>query len=192
MGILPVKIEGDLFLQIYLLDFQILATIFLVALAWNFGDWKNWERYYPTILFVLVVNFSYNLISYNYPLWEYESPLLKTTGSDLLLNLTAFPALIFTYLSLLSTIIQYKTFPIKSLYVLFWVVFLTMIEWFSFNLGFFSYYHGWNIWWSVLFNCAMFPIMWLHYKKPLWAIGASLLCAVFVISYFHIPFSSMK
>lgn len=179
-------------MQIYLFDYQVLVTIFLIGLAWKLGDWKNWERYYPTILFILVVNFSYNVICYNYPLWEYESPLLKTTGSDLLLNLTAFPALIFTYLSLFSARMQYKDVPMKVLYILFWVIFLSLIEWLSFNLGFFSYFHGWSIWWSVLFNCVMFPIMWLHYKRPLWAIGVSLICAIFVISYFQIPFSSMK
>lgn len=175
----------------YFFDFQIIFMLMVVIASWKFGDWRNWKLYYPTILFVLVVNFVYNLISYNFPLWQYESPLLKTTGSDLLLNLVAFPAVIILYLTYFNKVLlrQNKYIP---LYVLSWVAFYTLTEWFSCKLNFFSYHNGWNIWWSLLFNCIMFPMIWLHHKRPLGAIAFVLVLVAFIVNHFGIPFSSMK
>lgn len=177
--------------SLFLFDFQIIVTLITVAAAWKYGDWRNWSHYYPTILFIVLVNFTYNLISYNFPLWEYESPLLKTTGSDLLLNLMAFPAVIILYLTYFRKVLLEQKGYIPA-YILAWVAFFTLTEWLSFNWGFFSYHNGWSIWWSLFFNCMMFPIIWLHYKRPLWAIGISLVIATFFITYFNIPYSSIK
>lgn len=175
----------------YLFDFQIIFMLIVVVATWKFGDWRNWNLYYPTILFILLINFVYNLISYNFPLWEYESPLLKTTGSDLLLNLIAFPAVIILYLTYFNKILLRQNKYI-TLYILSWVAFYTLTEWFSYKLSFFSYHNGWNIWWSLFFNCIMFPMMWLHHKRPLWAIAFVSVFVVFIVTYFNIPFSSMK
>ena len=182
----PIQLQWSL-----LLDFQIIVTIVSLLAAWKFGDWKHWELYYPTLLFTVLVNFVYNLISYNFPLWEYESPLLKTTGSDLLLNLTAFPALILLYLTHLVRLLQSQKRYVP-LYLLGWIVFLASLEWTSYNLGFFSYHNGWSIWWSLLFDCIMFPVIWLHFKKPLWAVALAVFFTFLFMGHFGLPFSSMK
>ena len=159
--------------------------------AWRFGDWRHWEQYYPTLLFISLVNFIYNLLCYNYPLWEYESPLLKTTGSDVFINLTGMPAMTLLFLTGLTRLMEGRRVLIP-LYTLGWIACLTSVEWLSYRLGLFSYNHGWTIWWSVLFNFVMFPTMWLHYKRPLLAIGLSVIFAAFLLTYFDVPFSSMK
>jgi len=174
-----------------LLDFQITYTVLLVLLTLKFGDWKNWQLYYPTILYYAVVYFTYALLCYNFPLWEYESPLLKTTGSDLLLTLIAAPATIILYLTYLNKILL-KSKAFTPLYITAWVAFLTIVEWTSYQLGFFSYFNNWSIWWSLLFNCTLFPMLWLHFKKPLWAILLAFVFAIMVLTCFHVPFSSMK
>ena len=32
-----------------------LSTVLLLVLTWQFGDWRNWRKYYPTILFIVLV-----------------------------------------------------------------------------------------------------------------------------------------
>jgi hypothetical protein len=159
----------------------------MAAIAWKWGDWRNWKLYYPTILFFIVGNFSYGLLTYNYPLWEFESLLLKTTGSTFLITIVAFPATILIFLP------HYPKGKVKQiLYILLWVLTYTLIEIVSHKLGFFSYHNGWNIWWSVLFNLIMFPLLRLHHKKPPLAWSVSIIMGLTILIYFKVPFSSMK
>ncbi len=170
-----------------LLDFQIIMAIIFIIAAWRWGDWRNWKLYYPTILFFIVGNFSYTLLTYNYPLWQFESPLLKTTGSNFITILFAFSATILLFLP------YYPKGKVKQIvYILIWVFIYTIIERVSLLLGFFSHHHGWSIWWSLLFNLFMFPLLWLHYNKPLLAWLISIIVAIIIIVYFKVPFSSMK
>ncbi|TGE34047.1 CBO0543 family protein [Desulfosporosinus sp. Sb-LF] len=168
-------------------DYQIIVTIIIVAISLKWGDWRNWKRYYPTMLFYITGNFVYDLIAYNYPLWEYESPLLKTTFSDLLIALVFYPATIVLYLPHIP-----KGFLKQALWVTFWVCVYSIVEIVSYGFGFFSYHNGWSIGWSILFDCFMFPLLWLHYRKPVWGLLMAVAMAYTVIWYFQIPFSSMK
>lgn len=170
-----------------LLDYQIIAALINVVVAWKWGDWRNWKLYYPTMLFMALGSFTYSLLTYNFPLWAFESPLLKTTGSNLLFTFIGFPADVLLYLTYFP-----KTLSKQIIYVLAWVAYFMLIEWLSYRLGFISYHSGWTIWWSLLFNCIMFPLIWLHFKRPLWALSFSFVVAVFFLTYFKIPFSSMK
>lgn len=174
-------------IKIVLLDYQIIVTVIMILIAWKWGDWRNWKQYHSTMLFYIVVAFLYSLLTYNYPLWEFESPLLKTTLSDVLISCVFAPATILTYL---------YHYPIgwkKQIpYVLLWAFIYAITEIVSYSLGFFSYHHGWNIWWSALFDCAMFPILYLHFKRPLWAIAIVIFCAIFGLIYWKVPIGSMK
>lgn len=168
-------------------DYQIIVTLIIVAISLKWGDWKNWKRYYPTMLFYAIGALVYSLLTYNYPLWEYESPLLKTTFSDLLITLVFFPATIVLYLPHIP-----KGLLKQALWVLFWVLVYSITEKVSYWFGFFSYHNGWSIWWSVLFNFCMFPLLWLHYRKPVWAMSIAIATGSLLVFYFRIPFSSMK
>lgn len=170
-----------------LADFNIIVSLLFPIAAWKWGDWRNWHKYYPTILFFILANFAYGYITYNHPLWEFESPLLKTTLCDVFVSFVAYPSTILLLL---------PHFPDKwhkqIVYILAWVILFTILEVFSLKLGFFSYYNGWTIWWSALFNCVMFPILILHHHKPLSAWCITLITAVVILILFDIPFSSMK
>lgn len=168
-------------------DYQIIVTVIMLICAWKFGDWRNWKSYYPTMLFFALGDIICGLLTYNYPLWEFESPLLKTTLSDLLISLVFFPATLLIYLYHFP-----KGLKKQVLYILFWVVIYTITEGLSHIFGFFSYHNGWNIWWSILFNLIMFPILQLHHKKPHWALIISFLIAIVVLTHFNVPFNSMK
>jgi hypothetical protein len=75
------------------------------------------------------------------------------------------------YPSVMLVFIPYfpKLIEKKILYILFWVSLVTTVEFISYRLGSFSYDNGWNLGWSLIFTIIMFPLIYLHYKKPLWA-----------------------
>lgn len=170
-----------------LFDYQIIVSIISIVIAWKWGDWKKWHVYYPTMLYFVVVDFLYALLTYNYPLWEYESPILKTTFSDILISFAFVPATLLVYLP------HFPRIHKKQIsYVFVWVIVYTLVEQISYCLGFFSYHNGWTIWWSMLFNCFMFPLIYLHHKKPLWAWSLTFLCCIIGLIYWKIPINLMK
>ena len=170
-----------------LADYQIMVSLLIVIVAWKWGDWKNWKAYYPTMLYFIIGDFTYSLITNNHPLWEYESPLLKTTLSDLLIAFVFFPSTVLLFLPYFPRKIFWQ-----AIYVFIWVFIYTIVEYVSYNLGYFSYHNGWNIWWSGLVSFIMFPALYLHYKNPLWAWLLGLISCIAVVIIFKVPFSSMK
>ena len=172
---------------LFISDYQIIVTVIMLLCAWKWGDWRNWKAYYPTMLFFALGDFAYGLLTYNYPLWEFESPLLKTTLSDFLISLVFFPATLLIYLPHFPRQLK-RQIP----YVFFWVAVYTVIERVSHKLGFFSYHHGWNIGWSILFNFVMFTLLQVHHKKPHWTLLLSVSAAIGILVYFRVPVSSMK
>ncbi len=170
-----------------LADFYIIVSLIFLVAAWRWGDWRNWQKYYPTILFFILGNFAYGYITYDHPLWEHESPLFKSTLSDIFITLISFPALVLIFLP------HYPNGRYKRIgYILIWVVLSTAFEWIALKLGFFSYHNGWNTWHSVLFNFIMFPLLRLHHTKPLPAWIMAILAAIVICLSFNISLSKLK
>lgn len=162
-----------------LADLHIKISLLFGLIAWKYGDWQHWQKYYSTILFFMMGNFIYCLFACHYPFWNYESPLLGKTLSQLFVTFSLYPATILIYL---------PNFPKKNLikqclYISLWVLIYSTIERFSYIMGFFSYEHGWSFGWSILFNCLMFPLLKIHYEKPYWA---WLIAFSMLILFFHL------
>lgn len=159
--------------------------IFLICLKW--GDWKNWRKYYPTILYVIVWDLLYNLFTINHPLWRLEHPVLKHTFSDLLLAFVSFPSYILLFL---PNIPEYSIVK-QILHIAFWAFLLSLFEAISIALHTISYHNGWNFWWSVGFNVTTFSMIRLHYENPLLAWPISVLLFLIVMMIFKLPLSSL-
>lgn len=167
---------------IKLLDTQIIICLIMVVAACKFGQWRNWKSYYPTILYFIIGNLVYAVISIEYPLWNFESNLLSKTFSNLVINFIFFPSTIILYLTYMPTKL------IKQiLYIVLCTVVYTIIESIWYYTGCFSYHNGWNIGWSALFNSIMFPLLWLHYKKPLLVWPISFVVALLLLYFFKVP-----
>lgn len=174
-------------LKLIFTDYQIIVTFFLILAAWKWGDWKHWKLYYPTMLFFATGSLATDLVLMNYPLWSFESPLLGMTFSNLLITLVFFPATILIFIPHFP-----KKRNLQIAYIIVWALIYTLIEFLSDSLGFFSHYHGWSIWWTLLFNLLMFPIFIIHHKRPLLAISISFILAIIMLTYFKVPISSIK
>jgi hypothetical protein len=160
-----------------------------VFAAWRWGDWRNWKKYYPTILYMIIANFLYNILTYHYPIWKYQKSIFQNhTLTDIFNSFIVFPATLLLYL---------PNFPQKGImkkvrYILIWILIYIAAEWILSRLGFFSYYNGWNIMWSAFFNIIMFTMLRVHYKNPLLAWPLSLFIVIFLIWYFDVPIKNLR
>ncbi len=164
--------------------------LYLLA-AWQFGDWKNRRKYYPTILFLICVDFGMSIFTYKYPLWTFQKSLMipNHTISDYLITFFGLSPLVFIFLS---------NYPFKSsmiwqiVYGACWVIFSAAMESFFYTAGLITYHHGWNLLWSILVWVFMFFGIRVHFSKPLWAWLLCFACVFFIKLYFHIPINNMK
>jgi hypothetical protein len=155
---------------------------FLVA-AWRWGDWKNWNRYYSTILFFIAGDLLYNFLTHDHPMWMYHSTFSTHTAVSLLIMAVAYPATVLIYLG------NYPTGIVKRiLWTLLWASLYLVIEFINLNyLKLISHHNGWSIWWSFLLDCILFIKLRLHYKNPLLAWAISLGIIAFFWNYFIPP-----
>ncbi|WP_408607027.1 CBO0543 family protein [Anaeromicrobium sediminis] len=157
----------------------------IVAFKW--GDLKNWKLYYPTILYFAIGDLAYNFLTCNNPLWIYESPIFTHTFSDLLVLSIAFPSFVLVFLP------HYPDgFMNQIIYIGICVFICSILEYISYSLGYFSYHNGWSIWWSAILYCIAFPLLILHYKKPLLVWPISIVLALGTLLLFDIPLKILK
>lgn len=173
-------------------DFHIQLSLLSVLIAWKWGDWRNWKQYYPTILYMIIGDLSYIILSSQKSLWEYQSKIISGDFVEFLIAFAVFPCTCFIYFKLYSKVIKTQRRIYIPPFFLFCALIYTATEWLSFRLGFFTYHNGWNIYWSFGFNCLMFPLLLLHYKNALLAWPVSIALAFLMIGYFHLPFTITK
>lgn len=162
--------------------------LFSILIAWKWGDWQNWTLYYPTILYMILGDLAYIILSRDKLLWEYKSSIFTGDFAQALILFVVFPCTCLVFLPLYSKVKKRS----RILYILLWAFIYISVEWLSFRLGFFTYHNGWNLYWSFGFDCLMFPLLILHYNKTLWVWPVSITLAFFMIYYFNLPFAILK
>lgn len=166
---------------------EFLTVIIIPFIVWKWGDWKNWNKYYSTILYFIIGDLVYNFLTYNSPLWKYEPSIMNSTLADLLIAVVVFPSTVLLFLPYLPGKLTKQIIHIAK-----WVAIYSAIEWIYYSLGFISYHNNWNIGWSILFYFIMFSLLWLHYKRPLWVWPISMALAFLTLYIFGIPFGGMR
>jgi hypothetical protein len=161
-----------------------------VGILLKWGDWKNWRKYYPTLLFFILGDFLYMyLLSDHYPMWRYSpSPGDKNIGitnTHISFSIMAikYPATCLAYLAHFPTQGLWK----KVLYYLAWVIVYFANELVDLHFQLIKYFNGWNLWWSVLFNSVIFLILKIHFHNPLFAWIASAAYVLFLWNQFDVP-----
>ncbi|WP_442862498.1 CBO0543 family protein [Bacillus sp. USDA818B3_A] len=159
--------------------------LILLLCCWKWGDFKNWEKYYPTILYMIVNQLLYNFfVDGHYFLWKMESEnfLLDRTFSVLVAAFIIFPCIIILFLSHLP-----KSMRKQMGYIILWGFILCNIEGVMYLTENITYHHGWNYWWSIAFNFLMVSMLRFHYSKPISAWIVSFVFTAFFVIYFHVP-----
>ncbi len=169
--------------------YLLLVIVVYVVFAYFFVDWKNWNKYYPTVQYFIICNLLYNFIFFNYTLWQYHAVTvdwLNHTLIDIAFTFLIVPVVIMIYLR------YYPNGKKQYLYVGIWISYFTVIEYLFYKKGLFLYDNGWNPFWSGVFNLILFTMVRLHYKKPLIALIVSIPLIVILLTLFHPPLSLLK
>ena len=159
-----------------------LLTLIVLAFTFQWGDWRNWKQYYPTILFWALGNLIYLYLTIDKPLWKITTHI-PTPLADILMTIVIFPCVILLFLPYFPD----KNIVTKILYIGLWTLIFSFIEWYALQIQHFAHYNGWNFTYSVIFNVGMFTLLQIHYKDSRWAWLISLVTGVFIMTYFKIP-----
>lgn len=165
------------------MHFTIGLFTILASLKW--ANWKDWQQYYPTMLFMIVSNLLYKFFALSkFHLWKFSSQdffFNNHSGIFLWHIFIINPLCIFIFLS---------NFPVdgfgkKILYIVKWVFIFILIEILMLSFDHIHYFNGWNLAWTVFFDFTMFFIIRIHYKRPLWALPVSVGCTLFYLFQFN-------
>lgn len=168
-----------------ILAFRICLLISFLVAVYKLADWKNWQKYYPTILFVMVLNLFASFITYHHALWCYNPDFLVKTETvvELANSFIMLPATAFIFLSKFPDSRQLY----QCSYILLWVGLYAGLEFLDhYIVGGISYKNGWSWPTSGIFDVVIFSTIWLHYLRPVWAWIISL--AVLAIILFSFDF----
>ncbi|MCQ6275465.1 hypothetical protein JMM81_10900 [Bacillus sp. V3B] len=162
------------------------AFYLIAGIIW--GDWRNWKKYYPTILFFILGDFLYNFLLYNKSTWMFHDLILPNHTTITILAMTiSYTATVLIYLGRFPS--GWKN---RFLWFLLWSGIFLVAEYVNSKLGFITYHNGWNIWWSVLFTGIIFLILPIHHKRPLIAWLLSIVIIFTLLSIFDVKMSDMK
>lgn len=174
-----------------ILLFRICFVLSFVLSAWKWGDIRNWQKYYATILFVMAVNLSTTFISYHHQLWVFRPDAIFTTETVIELFNTYFvlPATVLLYLANYPT----NGLGVTVAYIVAWTILYFGVEFIDANyIGGIAYRHGWSYWHSLLFDFVMFSLIRLHFVIPILAWTVTLILAFFIMLNFGILSGEMK
>lgn len=167
-----------------------LIFLFLMLIAvYIWSDWRNWRSYYPTILFVMMGDYLYNVLTYDHGMWVLHSFFGGHIINTLLLNFTLLPftvLLFLTYFPYNSSLIK------KSVFIIGCVGIYCAIEYIQFRVGAITYNNGWSLGWTAVFNTMMFSAIAIHHKQPLLAWPIAIGGATFFFLVLDIPISCWK
>ena len=139
----------------------------ILLLAWLFQEnnknktWKQLPKYYPNILYVVMFNLIYYFLVGNKLLWELQSSIINRKTLKIIHICMINPLLILLYLANLP-----NTLVKQFIYVVRWITISTMVEWLFYKKGKISFYHGWNLGWSMVIYIKMYIFCLFFKKKP--------------------------
>ncbi|WP_096199721.1 CBO0543 family protein [Bacillus sp. FJAT-45350] len=162
---------------------HILTAIISIIVVYFKGDWKNWQKYQATILFIALGNLTYNFLTANYFLWRMEADFISNhTLTEMVYTFIVFPATVILFIG------NYPNTKLKQfLHTIQWIGIYAIWEAVFIYTGHIIYQYEWTLWWSIAFLCVMFPLLKLHETRPLLTYFLSALVAVAVLWWFEVP-----
>lgn len=165
----------------YLLLVLIVWTLF----AYKFIDWTRVKEQYPTILFFISINMTYNTIYQDQLLWAFQGITAEW------LNHTTINLFFTFYICPVTLIIFFQRMPAlrnaQIIYIAVWVIFYTIIETLFAQKEMFVYGNYWNNWHNIWLNATLFIFLVIHYRKPVWALILAIPAAALFYFMFPVP-----
>lgn len=164
---------------------HIAIALWSVLASWRSWNWNNFHEFHTTILYMSLTNLFYLFLTVGYPLWIIQPDAgLPLSLTNSLYTFIIFPCTVILYLSRYPKSAKWQIFHnIK------WIIIYIGVEWIGSIFDRISYDHEWNLAWSFLFVIVMFPMLRLHYKKPIMAYLLSIVIIIVILYYFQVPWN---
>lgn len=168
---------------------RVILVIGFVIATWRFGDWRNWQKYHPTILYFTLGGLLYNVVLHHYLMWQYapDGIIPNHTLSAVALALIVFPCTVLLYLPFIP-----KTTAGKVMHILKWGAIYAVIEFIMWRTGLITYHNGWSYVTSALFDFGIFVMLLIHQTRPLLAYVLSFVIVICLMLIYKVPINSMK
>ncbi|MGC5327370.1 CBO0543 family protein [Brevibacillus sp. SYSU BS000544] len=165
-----------------------LYSLLAIFSTWKWGNWRNWQEYYPTILFYITINLLHLVLTYDHPQWVFHDYFVPNgTIKTLIMIFTQYPCFTILFCTYLPS-----NKPLLPLYFVLWTCLFGILEFISILAGVISYKNGWHFGWSILLNLCTFSILYLHYKRPLWGWVLSFILTSIFLIIFQVPITKLK
>lgn len=160
-------------------------NLFIIFAVWKWADYKNWQKYHATMLFLSFINLVYAVISFHAGafLWQTKEDFpLNHVVSELAYTMILLPCTVLLFLS------NYPKNPVKVvIHFLKYIFIYSAVEAVMVKTGRMVYDHSWNILYSVIFYFLMFPAIIIHYRRPILAYIIFVLITIFGVWAFKLP-----
>jgi hypothetical protein len=167
------------------MSYAIIGIISIFAtLKW--GNLKKWKEYYPTILYFIIGNLTYMVLTQRKPLWYFGETLGHYTIFEIAMMVLLYPSTTILFLSFFP---DSRSRVKHGMYIVLCVLAFSALEYLAHISGGIIYCNGWNFLYSVIFNAVMFPLLYFHFKHPLLVWPISSVIALLFMFLFDIPFS---
>ncbi|MBD2870375.1 CBO0543 family protein [Paenibacillus arenilitoris] len=153
--------------------------LWTILAVWRWGDWRNWKKYYPTMLYMSLGACVYLFLYGQDALWNPRPSLLLDKQNELLYLFVIMPCSALLYLSNFPAKLKSKLIHISK-----WILIYILVEWIGYLFHEITYNSGWNLWWSLVFDMIMFPMLILHHRRPLLALVLSVFAAMGLMAFF--------
>lgn len=162
---------------------HLLINFLTLVSVWIWGNWKEWKKYHPTMIFICFINMLYSFISFDYHLWYLSSGNLLSYKLIEILNTSIFlPGTALIFLSRYP-----QSLKKQIIYLLKWIVLYLIIEQSLVLTKSITYQNNWSFGWSIVFDIILFPSLYLHYRNPVVAYIEFFIVTLLGVIYFHIP-----
>lgn len=152
-----------------------LAILSIITVLW-WSDRRHWKRYHSTMLYMTSGAFLYEYLTKDQTMWKFHPDFLYNhTVTVVVYAVITMPLNILLFLSTLPE----KGFWKKSRHIALWIMTYALVEWVMVYTGRITYQNNWTLFYSILFDIMMFPMMILHSRRP----GLAYLFSVGIVCY---------
>lgn len=152
-----------------------LAILSIITALW-WSDRRHWKRYHSTMLYMTSGAFLYEYLTKDQSMWEFHADFLYNhTIKVVVYAVLTMPLNILLFLSTLPE----KGFWKKSRHIALWITIYASVEWVMVYTGRITYHNNWTLFYSILFDIMMFPMMILHSRRP----GIAYLLSVGIVCF---------
>ncbi|WP_240687981.1 CBO0543 family protein [Pseudalkalibacillus hwajinpoensis] len=170
--------------------YLLFVMVVWIFFAYKFIDWSQWRKQYPTILFFIAANLTYNFLYFNHTLWAFRGVTAEWINHSIINMAFTF------FICPVGLIIYLQRFPKKRInqitYIAIWAGFYTLLETLFAYKGLYVYDNGWNGWLNIPLNTILFVMIYIHYRSPVKALIISIPIAILFYLFFPVPLESLK